>query len=380
MTLRWIVVGAGAAGCAVTAELVAAIDAHVTVVESGPGEDAPGVRSASFFDALAEPGRVFPGPHRRGRGLGGSTAVNGMVAGRGFAGGLPVEAVGDAEIGPIGRALRDAVPDAAPVRLVRHGGHRVTAADHFLAGLPAGRVEVRAGCDVASVVLDGRRAVGVALTDGQVVEGDAVVLCAGALATPTILARTGVTAGVGLGLRNHPAVPILVRRRTQVDPHSTPITVSWRHGDVDVLAIEHLGPEEPDWAMLLTVVMTTSTTGSVRPDPTDPAGSLIDWTLDPSDRARLGRAAFRTSGILEHAAFASAVDDIVVGDGPGGVFHWGSSCAIGRVLDDRGAVTGHHRLFVADASAFAGLPVEHLMLPTIAQARRLARRFVPTVC
>ena len=50
----------------------------VTLVEAGAGD---GRRcGTSFFDTLAAPGAAVPGPFVRGRGLGGSGAVNGMVA------------------------------------------------------------------------------------------------------------------------------------------------------------------------------------------------------------------------------------------------------------------------------------------------------------
>jgi choline dehydrogenase len=226
------------------------------------------------------------------------------------------------------------------------------------------------------------RATGVVLTGGEELSADAIVLCAGAIGSPAILLRSGIADGVGEGLRNHPGVPILLRRTgPPADLHATPITMSWRHGAVDVLALEHLGPEEPGWAMLLTVAMTTSSTGRVRLDPEDPDGPpIVEWELDVSDRARLARSALRTSGAIEHPAFAGVIDEVVVGDGPAGVFHWASTCAIGPALDEAGGVRGHERLFVADASAFPDLPVEHLMLPTIAQAARLAIRFRRRVC
>lgn len=377
MTTRWVVVGAGAAGCAVAAELMDRQGNQVTLLEAGGGDRPAGIDSPSFFDALAIPDRTFPGPFRRGRGVGGSSAVNGMVAGRGWPAGMPVEPVGPGEIGPIGQALRSAAPGSSPPRLVRHGGHRVSAADHFLAGLPADRLVLRPDATVDAIAIEGGRATGVRLADGESIVADAVVLCAGAIGTPAIMLRSGLTVGVGDGLRNHPSVPILLRRAgPPVDPHSNPITMSWRHGDIDVLAIEHLGPEEPGWAMLLTVVMTTSSAGRVRLDPDDPTGPpLVEWELDASDRARLARAAVRTSGVAEHPAFANVVSETVVGDGPAGTFHWASTCALGSVLDDTGAVRGTTGLYVADASAFPELPVEHLMLPTIAQARRLAAGF-----
>jgi len=376
--VHWIVVGAGAAGCAVTAELVARPDNDVTLLEAGPTVVPPGVRSPSFFDALAEPGWTFPGGVRRGRGLGGSSAVNGMVAGRGWAGDMPIETVTDDELGPLGQALLAAAPDAAPVRLMRRDGTRVTAADHFLSPLPAGRVALRGDATVGAVSLAGHRAVGVVLADGTELAADRVVLCAGAIGTPAILLRSGITAGgVGEGLRNHAGLPVVLRRRGDVDEHSLVIGSGWRRRDVDVLALEHLGPDEPEWGMLLAVLMTTSSTGRVTLDAADGAAEpLVEWSLDPSDRARLARAGLRAAGLAEHPAFATVVDEVVVGEGPAGVFHWASTCAIGRVLDERGAVAGHDHLYVADAAAFAEIPVEHLLVPTIAQARRLARRFV----
>ena len=88
---------------------------------------------------MAEPGRLFPGPFVRGRGLGGSGAVNGMVATAGdpaqYAGWgwddadeafarvrVPLERPADDELGPVDRALLAAAPDAEVVTLTRHDG------------------------------------------------------------------------------------------------------------------------------------------------------------------------------------------------------------------------------------------------------------------
>src|SRR3954465_10999248 len=76
----WIVVGGGSAGCVVARRLAEAPGDRVTLLEAGSGAPPDRMRGASFFDALAEPDRVFPGPYVRGRGLGGSSAVNGMLA------------------------------------------------------------------------------------------------------------------------------------------------------------------------------------------------------------------------------------------------------------------------------------------------------------
>ena len=98
--------------------------------------------------------------------------------------------------------------------LTRRGRHRVTSADAYLARRPPD-LRIMTDATVVTVSLDGRRATGVVLADGTAVEGDAVVLAAGAIGSPTLLARSGVEAGgLGDGLRNHPAVPVTLTLAT----------------------------------------------------------------------------------------------------------------------------------------------------------------------
>lgn len=374
--MRWIVVGAGAAGCVVAARLAARPDTHVTLLETGAATVSPQAGFPSYFDALAAPGRTYPGPFVRGRGLGGSSAVNGMLAdaedGEDIA--VPLEEVADEELGPIDRALLVAAPDATKARLTRRDRIRVTASDAYLAGIPAERLTVTGSAEVDRVVFDGRQARGVELADGAVVEGDRVVLCAGALGTPAVLLRSGVQDGVGEGLQNHLGLPVLLKRRAaaSADPHGLVTGAVLRRGDVQIVALNHLGPLEPGWGMLLTVVMRSSSRGAVRLDPDAEEGEVVvDWELDDRDRARLAKAAVVAMGLAESDAFGSVVEEVAIGDSPAGVFHWASTCAIGRVLDERGAVIGREHLFVADASAFAELPAANLYVPTLLQADRL---------
>ena len=370
--MRWLVVGAGAAGCVVTGRLARRVGTTVTMVEAGPLDVAAGVRSPSFFDALAEPGWTFRGPFVRGRGWGGSSAINGMVAGLDDPPApLPVQVVADDELGPIDRALLAAAPDAVAARLTRRDGVRVTAADAYLAGIGADRLAVVAGA-VERVVVAGGRATGVVLGDGLTADADAVVLCAGAIGTPGILLRSGLGGpAVGAGLRNHPGVPVLLRRRRPADDvHALVTGALLRRDDVHVLALDHLGPDEPGWAMLLAVLMTSTSRGVVRLG--EGGAEEPEWELDARDRARLARAALVATGLAEHHAFAAVVDEVGIGDGPAGVFHWSSTCAVGRVVDERGAVNGVEGLYVADASAFPDLPRDHLYVPTLRQAATIA--------
>jgi choline dehydrogenase-like flavoprotein len=389
---HWLIVGGGTAGCVLASLLTEDARNHVTLVEAGSDR---GPRSPSYLDDLFAPGALWEGlevtdgggpsrPYPQGRGIGGSSAVSGGVLSGGDGTDLGQilgrRSIGAHETGQIDRALLGAATDATTVTVAT-----TSVADAYLAratGRP--NVDVLTDTAIARIDLRARRASGVVTAAGERLDADRVVCAAGAIHTPALLLRSGVdTPGVGAGLADHPGrtVDLLLRADTEGDAHALVTGAVLRRGSIEIVAMNHLGPDVPGKAALLVGLLDAERRGTVRLDPLhgeDPAiEPLVDFgPLAGNDAGLLAEGIGLARELAASETFRDVVDAAVVADGLSGYAHATSTCAIGTVADEHGAVFGYGGLYVADSSALTASPGSGTLLPVVALAERLAHRWL----
>jgi choline dehydrogenase-like flavoprotein len=275
-------------------------------------------------------------------------------------------------------------------------GRRTSVVDRYLdPARPRPNLTVRAGASVERVLLDGAGAVGVALTGGEVVEAAEVVVSAGAIHSPALLARSGVAReGIGANLRDHPAVGITIALDDAatggVAIRATAALSSGRQpGDLQILPINRL----PDGTGLVMVaLMAVRSTGRVT---TTAAGIAVELDLlsDDADADAFDAGVERLLAVVDGGAWAGVGTPLVADDlrdparrpqwvraNLGAYVHAAGTCRMGRrddplaVVDATGAVIGYNGLRVVDASIFPDLPRANTNLPTVMVAERIAQR------
>ena len=347
----------------------------------------------------------------------------------GVEGPIPVHRFGGDELQPEQLAFRDAcltagyaecadhnAPDSAgvgPLPFNNPGGIRWSAAMGYLDHARGrGNLTILPDTEVRRLLLEGRRAAGVALRgpEGeQAVYGTEVVLCAGAIGTPHLLLRSGVgpaahlrevgvpvahdLPGVGANLRDHPQAAVVLRaapgfRQTGTEP---PLQIGLRYTAAGsalrndmIMAPTGFATAEghyrrsaaaPVGFTVVPALYLAAGAGSVRlrsADPQEAPALDYNYLAEASDRERMREGIRIAVDLLEHRSFRPLVAERV---SPAAAdlrtdaaldewllrvaatsHHVSSTCRMGRagdpasVVDPEGRVYGLDGLRVADAS------------------------------
>jgi len=448
MSRREAVIGAGPAGCVVAARLA---DAGLSVELFEVGHE------QAVYDPTTVASTFTGGASRlylRGRGLGGGSAINAGVQMWGSrddynswernhdcdgwnwssvsaeitALGFPAELPRAHELGAFSAAIlagadslgapriahvAETRDGAGPVALSLVDGRRNTTFDHYVTPR-RDRITVREGVSVESLGIDDDMVTSVVLGDDVEELFDAVVVCAGAVWSPLLLRRSGVSrAGLGRHLKDHPSVAITVQvsdSREHEKAISSLVVASSDDGDSDIniLPINHVSSSDPHvfYAQIAVALTQVESEGSVHE--VDGMADITLGTLSTdTDRRRMVGALRLAEDLLGHDAVKSTSIDAFVDERgttfemlmahdddaissfarrwPGPYSHAVGTCRMGRrnndesVVDSGGAVHGVGGLWVADASVFPDIPRAATQIPVMAVASRIARNIAESI-
>ena len=229
-------------------------------------------------------------------------------------------------------------------------------ADHWMSMAPAYlhmcrhrlNFTARKGAPVQRILFDGARASGVEVQSGgevYAVEGEQVILCAGAVGSPQILMLSGIgpaayleerglpvvgdIPGVGRNLRDHPVCPVTVKAKHGLTlmPGATEIdqalyytaTGSSYANDIRIAPLVPLGTRERttteiDELTFGCIVERTRSFGEITLDAVASGqGPTINYRhlMDPFDRQRMREAVRICVNLLGHASFSDIVDHVI---------------------------------------------------------------------
>jgi choline dehydrogenase-like flavoprotein len=352
----------------------------------------------------------------------------------GSSGPMPIRRYGDDELTDVAlaglEALQDCgfprIPDAnepgavglARIPVNARNGERISTALAYLP-LAEGRSNLTIRCDaqVAELILEGDRAVGVRLLSGEEIWASEVVVSAGAYASPALLMRSGIgpaaalralgipvvadLSGVGQNLIDHPAVSVDLLYDKPVEPVPVfQVAATFHSSGADSAGAPDLqcmvgGPYEGDPAMFFlgAALLKPQSRGHVSLgsiDPTAPPRIDLGYFRAPDDLDRLVEGLER----VREAASVGAIKELSSGvqfapapevdlrswvrsktwtyHHPVGTCAMGLDPSAGAVVDPTCRVHGVSGLCVVDASIMPDIPSANTHVPTVMIAERAA--------
>ena len=320
-----------------------------------------------------------------------------------------VEAADHAGVPRIARLARDAHSGQGVgyCSLTLNNGVRHSVVETYFNPLKSrSNLAVRVNAVIDSVVMDGVRAVGVRLSNGEHIEARGVVVCAGAIATPVLLRRSNINRpGIGIGLHDHPSIAITLALR---QPQQSGIRIGANvrtssqkgYADIHVLSLNETD-ESGKFGALIAGVMHVHSRGEVKYDSATGTGVPVFNSLNDERDLEAMRDAARYVYEMASSQPVSGIADAILSDANGTSAHWigsasdseidewalhqvgayshaAGSCAMGNsrdemaVVNERAEVIGHQNLWLCDASIFPTLPRANTHLPVVMVANRVA--------
>ena len=321
-------------------------------------------------------------------------------------------------VGPIPMNNPNGVRMSTALTYIRNNRHRLN-------------FTIKANVLVRRILFEGSRASGVEVESGGetfIVEGEQIVLSAGAVASPQILMLSGVgpaghlqemgvpivrdLAGVGQNLRDHPLCAVRVKTKPgfPLDPEAPRIQTMLRYtaagsdlvNDMQILLSSFstaLGgdPYAEEGIRFTCILELAKSSGEVKPRSTVP-GDMPEINCrhmeDPFDRYRMREAIRKSFEFMEHEAFRDIVDEVIsptkeqinsddaldawimqsvdIGQHPSGTCKMGPTTDPMAVVDQYGRVHGTENLRVADASIMPDVIRANTNLTTIMIGERIA--------